>query len=168
MHSQSQRKSKSKKKKEVFPLKISDSIENFIRELLETKQSVELKRNELASYFNCVPSQINYVIQTRFTTERGYMVESRRGGGGYVKITRVHLSDANMIEYVLNSIGQSVDIMTVEAILNTLYVNNVLGSAEVNIIMTACSNSALSNITDGHLRNRVRADIFKNLLLLFA
>ena len=149
-------------------MKISDSIESFIRELLEDRSSVELKRNELATYFNCVPSQINYVIQTRFTTERGYMVESRRGGGGYVKITRVHLSDANMIEQVLNSIGPTVDIMTVEAILNTLYVNEIIGSAEVKIIMTACSNSALGAITDGFVRNRVRADIFKNLLLLFA
>ncbi len=149
-------------------MKISDSIETFIRELLEEKSSVELKRNELASYFNCVPSQINYVIQTRFTTERGYMVESRRGGGGYVKITRVHLSNSNMIEHVLNSIGQSVDIMTVEAILNSLYVNEIIGSAEAKIIMTACSNSALSAIPDGFTKNRVRADIFKNLLLLFA
>lgn len=149
-------------------MKISDSIESFIRELLEAQSSVELKRNELATYFNCVPSQINYVIQTRFTTERGYMVESRRGGGGYVKITRVQLSDDNMIEHVLNSIGSSVDIMTVEAILNTLYINEVIGSAEAKIIMTACSNSALTAIPDGPLKNRVRADIFKNLLLLFA
>lgn len=149
-------------------MKISDSIETFIRELLEAQTSVELKRNELASYFNCVPSQINYVIQTRFTTERGYLVESRRGGGGYVKITRVEFENNDMIEHVLNSIGQSVDIMTVEAILNSLYVNNIIGSPEAKIIMTACSNNTLSAVPDGVLRNRVRADIFKNLLLLFA
>ncbi len=149
-------------------MKISDSIESFIMELLTAKGTVELKRNELAQYFNCVPSQINYVIQTRFTTERGYTVESRRGGGGYVKISRVDLSGGNMIEHILNTIGHSVDIMTVEAILNTLYINEIIGSAEVKIIMTACSGSALSAISDGNLRNRVRSDIFKNLLLLFA
>ncbi len=149
-------------------MKISDSIENFIRELLEAQSSVELKRNELAAYFNCVPSQINYVIQTRFTTERGYTVESRRGGGGYVKITRVDLSRDNIIEHILNSIGMAVDIMTVEAILNTLYVNEVISSGEAKIIMTACSGGALASISDGMLKNRVRADIFKNLLLLFA
>lgn len=149
-------------------MKISDSIESFIRELLEAQNSVELKRNELASYFNCVPSQINYVIQTRFTTERGYMVESRRGGGGYVKITRVDLSKGKLIEHILNSMGSGVDIMTVEGILNTLYVNDVIGSPEARMIMTACSGSALGAIPDGTLRNRVRADIFKNLLLLFA
>lgn len=148
-------------------MKISDSIETFIRELLEAQSSVELKRNELASYFNCVPSQINYVIQTRFTTERGYLVESRRGGGGYVKITRVQLENNNLIEHILNNMGRSVDIMTIEAILNTLYVNNNIGSGEAKIIMTACSNNSLSAIPDGPLKNIVRADIFKNLLLLF-
>ena len=149
-------------------MKISDSIESFIMELLTAKPSVELKRNELAQYFNCVPSQINYVISTRFTTERGYTVESRRGGGGYVKISRVDLSGRNIIEHTLNTIGQSVDIMTVEAIVNTLYINEVISPAEAKIILTACSGSALSAISDGVLRNRVRADIFKNLLLLFA
>ena len=72
-------------------MKISDNIENFIRELFGAENSIELRRNELASYFNCVPSQINYVIQTRFTTERGYIVESRRGGGGHIRITRVKI-----------------------------------------------------------------------------
>ena len=159
--------SQSQKGKVAGNMKISDSIETFIRELLEAQTSVELKRNELASYFNCVPSQINYVIQTRFTTERGYLVESRRGGGGYVKITRVELQNNNMIEHILNNIGQSIDIMTVEAILNTLYVNDIIGSGEAKILMTACSNNALSAIPDGPVKNRVRADIFKNLLLLF-
>ncbi len=149
-------------------MNISDSIESFIMELLTAKESVELKRNELAQYFNCVPSQINYVISTRFTTERGYTVESRRGGGGYVKISRVDLSGRNIIEHTLNTIGQGVDIMTVEAIVNSLYINEVIAAPEAKIIMTACSSGALSAISDGTLRNRVRADIFKNLLLLFA
>lgn len=148
-------------------MKISDSIESFISELLEAQSSVELKRNELASYFNCVPSQINYVIQTRFTTERGYLVESRRGGGGYVKITRVNLTKDSLVEHILNTMGSNVDIITLEGILNTLYVNNIIDTAEAKVIMTACSSNALGAISDGLLRNRVRADIFKNLLLLF-
>lgn len=148
-------------------MKISDSIENFICELLGPENSVELKRNELASYFNCVPSQINYVIQTRFTTERGYIVESRRGGGGHIKITRMKFESNKMIEHVIASIGQTVDVMTVEAILNNLYLNGVVNSDEAKLIMAACSNNALSSISDGALKNKVRADIFKNLLLLF-
>ena len=69
--------------------RMSDIIEDFIKQLInETDGSIEIQRNELANYFKCVPSQINYVIDTRFTTERGYYVESRRGGGGYIKIQR--------------------------------------------------------------------------------
>ena len=151
----------------MIQLKISDSIENFICEMLNADNSVELKRNELAAYFNCVPSQINYVIHTRFTTERGYIVESRRGGGGHIRITKIKLDNNSMISHVLNSIGDNVDIMTVEAILNTLFVNNIISGNEAKLIMAACSNNALSSIGDGALKNKVRADIFKNLLLLF-
>ena len=151
----------------MIKMKISDSIENFIREMLGSENSVELKRNELASYFNCVPSQINYVIQTRFTTERGYIVESRRGGGGHIKITRMSFDKNQMLEHVLSSVGSSVDVMTVEAILNNLYVNGVIDSSAAKLIMTACSNNALSPISDGALKNKVRANIFKNLLLMF-
>ncbi len=148
-------------------MKISDSIENFIRDMLGTNDSVELRRNELASYFNCVPSQINYVIQTRFTTERGYIVESRRGGGGHIRITRVNFDSNDMLRHVLASVGESLDVMTAEAIINNLYVGGVLGAPEAKLIMTACSNNALSPVPDGALKNKVRASIFKNLLLLF-
>ena len=103
-------------------MKISDSIEHFIREMFEEKNSIELKRNELAQYFNCVPSQINYVISTRFTTERGYVVESRRGGGGHIRITRINLGRNEQIMHIINSIGSALDVMTLEAIVNTLYV----------------------------------------------
>ena len=147
-------------------MKISDTIENFICELLRPTDSVELRRNELASHFNCVPSQINYVIQTRFTTERGYIVESRRGGGGHIKITRVHLGGGSIAEHMLANVGASVDIMTVESIVNTLYTNGIIGAESAKLIIAACSNNALSSISDGALKNKVRADIFKNILLL--
>jgi len=148
-------------------MKISDNIENFICELFGADNSIELRRNELASYFNCVPSQINYVIQTRFTTERGYIVESRRGGGGHIKITRIKFGANKMIEHVIANVGQTVDVMTVEAILNNLYTGGALNPEEAKLILTACSNNTLSAIPDGVLKNKVRADIFKNLLLLF-
>ena len=147
-------------------MKISDSIENFICELFDAKNSIELKRNELASYFNCVPSQINYVISTRFTTERGYIVESRRGGGGHIKITRVEFGADDMIKHVIANIGSSADVMTIEAVINNLYLAGAINSEKAKLIMAACSNNALSAISDGNLKNRVRADIFKNLLLL--
>ena len=148
-------------------MKISDSIENFIRELFEDEQSIELKRNELASYFNCVPSQINYVIQTRFTTERGYIVESRRGGGGHIRITRVAMERNDTIRHVINNIGSSIDVLTVEAIVNTLDMSEIIKPSEAKLILAACSNNALSPIADGYTKNQVRASIFKNLLLMF-
>ena len=78
---------------------ISDKIEAFIMELLKEEENdwIELKRNELATVFNCVPSQINYVISTRFNANHGYVVESRRGGGGYLKIRRLNVNDDNPI-----------------------------------------------------------------------
>ncbi len=148
-------------------MKISDTIENFIREMFEEESSVELKRNELAQYFNCVPSQINYVISTRFTTERGYIVESRRGGGGHIKITRLNLGRNEQIMHIIKNIGDSVDVMTVEGVVNTLYINDIMSADEAKLILTACSNNALSVVADGQDKNRIRASIFKNLLLLF-
>lgn len=148
-------------------MKMSDTIENFIRELFEDENSIELKRNELAGYFNCVPSQINYVISTRFTTERGYIVESRRGGGGHIKITRVAVSRNDALRNVLTGIGDSLDVMTAEAIIDNLYTGEVINAEQAKLILSACSNNALSPISDGVLKNRVRASIFKNLLLMF-
>lgn len=148
-------------------MKISDAIENFIRELFEDEQSIELKRNELALYFNCVPSQINYVISTRFTTERGYIVESRRGGGGHIKITRIAMERNDGLRHVINNIGSSIDVMTVEAIIDTLFMNEAINADQAKLILAACSNNALSPIADGILKNQVRASIFKNLLLMF-
>ena len=84
-------------------MKLSDLIEEYIKEIINSSNTVELRRSELASRFNCVPSQINYVIQTRFIPELGFYVESRRGGGGYIKITKVNL---NKSEYIYNIISK--------------------------------------------------------------
>lgn len=147
-------------------MKISDTIERFIRDMLAEDESIELKRNELANYFKCVPSQINYVISTRFTTERGYSVESRRGGGGYIKITRVSRdSGSNIIMHVLNSIGDNLDIMTMEAIVKNLYGSEIITSREAKLMLASCGSSALREINDGEFKNRIRSKIFKNILI---
>ena len=102
-------------------MKLSNIIEDFINDLLSQTVSgeVELKRNALADRFSCVPSQINYVIATRFSPERGYLVESRRGGGGYIRITRVAISDeGTKLMHVINSIGESISYVNAEAIIN--------------------------------------------------
>ncbi len=73
----------------------SDLIESYIKKILENSEMIEIRRIEMADLFNCVPSQINYVINTRFTIQRGYLVESKRGGGGYIRIAKVRISDKN-------------------------------------------------------------------------
>ena len=86
-------------------MRMSDMIEEFIKELFSEEDSiVEIQRNDLAQQFNCVPSQINYVIQTRFKPSQGYYVESRRGGGGNIKIRKINITKSNYFMHIINSI----------------------------------------------------------------
>ena len=86
----------------------SDSIEEYIKTILAQAGMVELKRSELADVFQVVPSQINYVIKTRFTESRGYIVESKRGGGGYIRIGKIEFSDRHqMLSDLLTNVGES-------------------------------------------------------------
>ena len=101
---------------------ISDMIAEFIRGELEDADGVlELQRNDLAQRFHCVPSQINYVMSTRFSPEHGYIVESRRGGGGYIRITRVRVDRPTLLMHFINSIGPEIDTQSALAIVRNLY-----------------------------------------------
>ena len=102
-------------------MKLSNIIEEFIKEMLAENREIELQRNELATRFNCVPSQINYVISTRFSPERGYSVESRRGGGGYIRITRTAPRDESYIIHAVKSIGNSITQSSTTALINDMY-----------------------------------------------
>ena len=82
-------------------MRISDVIENFIKEMLTEDNSAIIQRNDLAEHFNCVPSQINYVISTRFTPMQGYYVESQRGGGGYIKINRISITQSDYLMHII-------------------------------------------------------------------
>ena len=118
---------------------ISDRIESFITELLKDEDNwVEIGRNELASIFNCVPSQINYVISTRFSPERGYIVESRRGGGGCLKIKRINADDT--VGQIISLITNEIDFADANALLLTLYRQGKIGEHEINIIRSAISD----------------------------
>ena len=101
---------------------ISDLIASFLQESLEETDGgvLEVQRNDLAQRFNCVPSQINYVMSTRFSPERGYIVESRRGGNGYIRITRVRVDRQTLLMQVINTLGSQVDLASARAILNNL------------------------------------------------
>ncbi|MEA4895694.1 MAG: CtsR family transcriptional regulator [Oscillospiraceae bacterium] len=143
----------------------SDMIASFIIDALESAGGIaELQRSNLAERFRCVPSQINYVISTRFSPEHGYIVESRRGGGGFIRITRVQASPERLIMHTVNSVGDSLDLRTAGA-----FVSNMLGSDAVDertagLIMTAISDNSLRPISPEH-RDIVRASIFKQMLV---
>jgi transcriptional regulator CtsR len=149
-------------------VRISDLIARYIeRELEREKGTVLLSRNELAEQFNCVPSQINYVIMTRFSPEHGYYVDSRRGGGGYIKITRIKLEGDLLIMHVINSIGDSIDEASAAALISNLRADNAISDGAALLIAAALSDKALA-AADRELRNKLRAAILKRCLLILA
>ena len=145
-------------------MRISDSVAKYILDLLNQENgTAEIQRNELANYLGCVPSQINYVLTSRFTPEQGYIVESRRGGGGYIRITRMRLSKSDMIMHIVNGVGDSLDTATARAMTSNLQ-NGMLDSSAASLIQAACSEHALAAVPK-EIRDTVRAAIYKNMLL---
>lgn len=146
-------------------MRISDSVANYILELLNSANGIaEIQRNELASFLGCVPSQINYVLTSRFTPEQGYLVESRRGGGGYIKITRLQISKPDMIMHSINAVGNTLDPGTARAMLNNMVQIGVLPQGTAELINAAVSEKSLL-AAPREFRNNLRAAIFKNMLL---
>ncbi len=144
---------------------LSDKIEAFISELLKNEENewLELKRNELASVFNCVPSQINYVISTRFNSTNGYMVESRRGGGGYLRIKRIPINENLIYIKAVQSIGESSDFPNAVSVLGYLKSNNAITQSDMNLMLSAVSDRALC--ISQPAKNIVRANILKNMIV---
>ena len=104
-------------------MRMSDVIEEFIKELFDDgEEAIEIQRNELAEHFNCVPSQINYVISTRFKPTQGYYVESRRGGGGHITITKVNITKSNYLMHIISSMGDAVTAQEVSIFISNLYI----------------------------------------------
>lgn len=146
---------------------ISDLIASFLQEGLEMSESgvLEVQRSDLAQKFNCVPSQINYVMSTRFSPERGYIVESRRGGNGYIRITRVRVDRQTLLMHVINSLGGQVDLPSARAILSNLVQSGALTEEVGQLLLTAVGDKALGAVPR-QLRDGVRADIMKQVLIL--
>jgi transcriptional regulator CtsR len=140
---------------------LTDIIANFILAGLEQSDgAVELSRGSLAERFGCVPSQINYVLTTRFTPEHGYIVQTKRGGGGYIRVIRVRLSPRDLIMHTVNAVGDSIDAATVSALLQNL--REVLDDRILAVIGAACSAPALRGLEK---RDEARASILKQCLL---
>ncbi len=146
---------------------ISDLIASFLQDSLDTAENgvLEVQRSDLAQRFNCVPSQINYVMSTRFSPERGYIVESRRGGNGYIRITRVRVDRETLLMHVINSLGGSVDLSSTRAILSNLVQSGAMDRALGQAILTAVGDKALGQVPR-EKRDAVRADILKQVLIL--
>ena len=142
----------------------SSAIEAYIRSKIESQNMIELSRNELANKFNCVPSQINYVISTRFIPELGFYVESRRGGNGYIKISKVEIKDSEEFLNLFDKIGNKMSQSVVDIYLKDFLIYNVLNEKEAKLIKVAVSDKSLKSV-EASKKDNVRADIFKNLLI---
>lgn len=146
-------------------MRMSDIVANAILEMLESAGgTAELQRNELAGTLGCVPSQINYVITSRFTPEQGYIVESRRGGGGYIKIKRVTMDKGTALMHAVNSVGSELDQASARALLINLHERSLVSKEICKVILAAMSDSALRDVPV-MIRDHVRASIFKQMLV---
>ncbi len=144
---------------------ISDLIAAFIAEELEQTDGVlELQRSDLAQRFNCVPSQINYVMSTRFSPERGYIVESRRGGNGYIRISRVRMDRQTLLMHVINSVGDVLDLPSARAIVTNLAESGAISAEVGRSLLAAVSDRALQSVPQAY-RGVLRADIVKQVLI---
>ncbi|SEW31272.1 transcriptional regulator CtsR [Ruminococcaceae bacterium KH2T8] len=146
--------------------RLVDVIEMMIKEMLdENDGSATISRSSLAERANCVPSQITYVLSTRFSPGNGYIVESRRGGGGQITITRVqHLSKRDYIRSVLDSVGDDLTQQQAKTLLQNTVACGAISAREGTAVMAAVSDRALAKV-DTDIRSVVRADVFKNAML---
>lgn len=147
-------------------MRMSDIITNAIMEMLQQSEmeTAEIKRNELANIYGCVPSQINYVISSRFTPEQGYIVESKRGGGGYIKIRRIKVDRSSALMHLINSIGDEISSNTTRVFIENLSAQGLISEGAAVLISTATSDKCYSNIPVEH-RPRLRASILKQMLI---
>jgi transcriptional regulator CtsR len=144
---------------------ISEKIARMIEEMLETEGgTAEIQRNDFANRVGCVPSQINYVLSSRFSKQHGYIVESRRGGGGYIKITRVRMDKSTYLMHLFASVGQIMDFPAAKAYLSAMLENGIISEREAKIYAAVMSDSTLSS-SAGAATDKLRADIFKTIIL---
>ncbi|MBP2078953.1 CtsR family transcriptional regulator [Oceanobacillus polygoni] len=145
---------------------ISDVIEQYLKKVLQAKgqNAIEIKRSEIADQFQCVPSQINYVINTRFTVEKGYIVESKRGGGGYIRIMRIKYQDkSELIDEIIQMIDGAVSQRSSINVLERLLEEDIITKREAKIMLSAIDRTTLAFKLP--LRDELRARILSKMLL---
>ena len=145
-------------------MRMSDMIEEFIKELFnEEDEYIEIQRNDLAEYFNCVPSQINYVIATRFKPSQGYYVESKRGGGGHIRIKKIDMTRSKYIMHIIASLEDKITSQEVDIYISNFLSYNIISEKEAKLLKVATSDNVL-NIPHEY-KDCLRANILKNMLL---
>lgn len=146
-------------------MRMSDIIEDFIKEMFDEDESdlIEIQRNELAQQFNCVPSQINYVISTRFKPSQGYYVESKRGGGGNIKIKKINNTKSDYIMHIINNVGKTITANEIDILLSDFLTYSIITAKEAKLLKVATSDNVLKLEND--IKDEVRSRIFKNMLL---
>lgn len=151
-------------------MRLSDSIESFIKTLITQEEpEVELKRNELAEYFGCAPSQINYVLATRFSPDHGYVIESRRGGGGYIRIVRVVQSGSQRLMYLANErIGEDISEAEAVRLIHQLLEQEYISPQEAEMMRAAVSAQALSIPIPESIKAAIRARTLKTMIMTVA
>ena len=156
------RSKKVKVKREVVKMRISDIIAEYIKSEM-TDNGLEIRRSDLANKFGCVPSQINYVISTRFTAENGFIVESQRGGGGYIRIRRLKLDKNSYLMNLIHSVGDAIKQQEAYHYIGALSDNDIISRREAELMISALSDITLAPA--GEIRDLVRANILKNMLI---
>lgn len=147
-------------------MRMSDIITREIIKMLNDSEinTAEIQRNEFASLMGCAPSQINYVLSSRFTPEHGYIIESRRGGGGYIRIKRVMLNQSSALMHIVNSIGDRIDAMSTRIVLENCLETGLI-KPEIAQLMAAAVSNAVINSIPPNLKDNLRAVILKQMLL---
>lgn len=143
---------------------LSDQIEKYFRKLLQKYQGeIEIKRNKLADEFDCAPSQINYVINTRFTVEKGYLVESQRGGGGYIRIIKMGIdSETETLQDIISKLEGGVPQKDAEGVIERLYDNNLISQREKQLMKVAVNRQIIR--VDLPYRDYIRSRILRGML----
>ena len=145
---------------------LSDTIEQFIKELMsEYEGKIELQRNELAQHFNCAPSQINYVLATRFTPDKGYIIESRRGGGGYIRVLRLRIDQSShLFRLITTRIGERICERDAQDVVCRLIESGIVTKGEGELMSAAVSDKALQS--PAAIKDTIRANILKQLVVV--
>ncbi|MDD4413716.1 MAG: CtsR family transcriptional regulator [Oscillospiraceae bacterium] len=147
-------------------MRLSDEIAAYILHMMESADDgeAELRRNELAEELGCVPSQINYVLTSRFTPEQGYIVESRRGGGGYIRVRRVKLDRrTSPFMHIVNAVGDTLNAASAQAIIENLLYQQIVSPSSARIMLAALSDQAYRDVSVEQ-RDKLRASLLKQML----